>query len=66
MITFERFNPLDYIKTPEQLEEYVIAALEEEREAIATRIEKEVSDYDRDYRELGYELAAIIRERGND
>ncbi len=65
MITFEPFNPLDYIKTPEQLEAYVIAAIEEEREAIATMIENEVRDYDRDYREVGYELAALVRERSD-
>ncbi len=65
MITFEPFNPLDYIKTHEQLEAYVIAAIEEEREAIATMIENEVRDYDRDYREVGYELAALVRERSD-
>jgi predicted ester cyclase len=65
VITFEPFNPLDYIKTPEQLEAYVIAAIEEEREAIATMIENEVRDYDRDYREVGYELAALVRERSD-
>jgi len=65
VITFEPFNPLDYIKTPEQLEAYVIAAIEEEREAVATMIENEVRDYDRDYREVGYELAALVRERSD-
>lgn len=66
MITTKPFNPLDYLKTPEQLEEYVQAALEEERHDIAIMIENEVSDYDRDYREVGYELAAMVRERGKD
>ena len=65
MIELTPFNPLDYIKTPDDLEEYLKAAIEEEREAVATMIENEVRDYDRDYREVGYELAALVRERSN-
>ena len=33
------------------------------REACAREIEVEVEDYDRDYREVGLELAALIKEK---
>ena len=72
MITFEPFNPLDYIKTPEQLEEYVQAAIEEERESCAKVCESLIADEDSEFywipdsKYACTRSAELIRARSND